>query len=255
MLALIRNALVVVGVAFGVHPFAAVDARAQTVCRLANIAPVRDPALAYQPRGNRCEGVYTVPVATSARLQLVGFHNGRFPSDVIDGTTRTLSVAITHRPAGERVLLQAMALRPLTFYAMDTTALSPDGSFTWDTGVLASPSLRLRANELGLLACTSLCDPMADPIYLPVGWQAPAGSEHGSYSIVLQAQRELAVLDYTLDIGTARLKAGNVPGPFPSRRAITIALGSLPDGVFLVRVSGRADDGSRSPLLLRIQVP
>jgi hypothetical protein len=184
-------------------------------------------------------------------LQIVGFHAGRFPATPLDTNTPMVSVRMRPR-AGDQVLLQATALRPLIFYAMDTTQLASDGTFSWDTTVLALPAIALRANELGILVCTALCDPTMDPVYLAVAMAAPAGGSPSDYFVVMQAQRELDSVDYEVNAGDHRVRVGKVAGPFPSRRPIFVPLGPLDEGEYTLRLSGHADDGSRSPILIRV---
>jgi hypothetical protein len=230
-------------------------AQAEITCHRTNVEPVADPEIAYRARGNRCEGIYAQPVSTSARLQIVGFHAGEFPITPLGSNAPVVSVRTRQPNSSSDVLLQAIALRPLTFYAMDTTQLARDGTFNWDTSLLASSALALRANELGIVACTALCNPAADPVYLPVAMTAPAGRRQSDYFIVVQAQRELSSIDYEVTAGERRVRSGNVAGPFPSRRPIIVPVGALDDGEYYLRLTGRADDGSRSPVLIRIRTP
>src|SRR5271169_6747915 len=191
----------------GANTFAISPARAEMTCHRNNIEPVPDPAVGYRARGNRCEGLFAVPVSTSARLQIVGFHAGQFPVTPLGSNTSVVSVRTRPPSSSDEVLLQAIALRPLTFYAMDTTQLASDGAFSWDTSVLASPTLALRANELGIVACTVLCDPTKDPVYLPVAMVAPSGGGRSGYFVVVQAQRELSSVDYEVSAGEHRVRS------------------------------------------------
>jgi hypothetical protein len=99
---------------------------------------------------------------------------------------------------------------------MDTTQLASDGAFSWDTSVVASPAVALHGNQLGVLACTALCDPTMDPIYLLAAMAAPAGGSRSDYFIVVQAQREL--------------------GSDGSRSSILIRVGTPSGGPWLRRV-------------------
>lgn len=127
-----------------------------------------DSAIAYQLRGDRCEGIYKLEVnSTQLRLSSViesfeAFDTSR-PEDLTVQWSRPAAFA------AEDVRLRAESLRPRTFYRMDTMVAGSRESFSWKLDIL--DRLGYSREDLGVLGWVR--NPEADSdgrrdIYLPL---------------------------------------------------------------------------------------
>lgn len=168
-------------------------------CALKVKVDTRDP-VAYQPRGNRCEGTYGKPMAATINLRIVGFHLGYPDFDSRkDGAAR-----ITVRPyqAAQRILVRVVSTRPKAYFQMDTSALSDDGRFIWPLDVVRQLREPLRPLEMAAWACVANCQGNRATL-LPVHLSASAADEkpQTALTVLVMAGVELSSLKATLRRG------------------------------------------------------
>lgn len=227
-------------------------ARGAVPCAIRDAIGVGSAALDYRPRGNRCEGLFSRQVATPLHMELIGFQRGRAPRADLRGDGM-LRVRVLRR-AGDTTL-RATGTRPRLNYGMDTAELAPDGSFAWDTRIVAAPAVALSAGELALVACSNRCLDGARTAYMPVEFEVPPSDRSGRYTLVVRSLRDLDSLRYELLRDGRPVLRRALDGPLAAERAIPVALGELPGGTYTVRMTGLAADGMRGPLDAVLLVP
>lgn len=153
-----------------------------------NIQPIPgSSSLAYQDRGDRCEGLYAQPVSTTG-LRIVGFLSR--PSAFQDndlgtyvfsggGGTRNITVTTT---------------RPRQYYRMDTSV--DTGAFFFSLDIIRHPELGIRPEELVAVICKAGCNGLR-PELIPATIAAAEEPATGSY-LILQATHELRRLRLTV---------------------------------------------------------
>jgi len=160
----------------------------------------QESRVAYQSRGNRCEGIYDQPIANRINLRIAGFHQGVPVFDVHQDD----SVQITVKPyvAGKEVLLRVISTRRHGYFQMDTRAFDDDGRFTWDLDVAEQLTDPLRPFDTAALACVSNCESHRS-ILLPVSFSQPSAAKKpaASLTVVVLADVELGSLTATLRQG------------------------------------------------------
>lgn len=143
-----------------------------------------DSAIAYQLRGDRCEGIYKLEVnSTKLRLSSVIESFGSFDTSKPEDLTVQWSA-----PAGltaADVRLRAESLRPRTFYRMDTLVPGSQKSFSWKLDIV--DRLGYSRDDLGVLGWVR--NPETDDedrreIYLPLRIrQGAAAPRTGTYEV------------------------------------------------------------------------
>lgn len=221
-------------------------------CALANTIGTGNRALDYQPRSNRCEGIFQRQVATAISMQLIGFQLGR-SSTASFSTAQTVRVRVAGRPPN--VLLRATTTIPRTNYVMDTEQVEPDGTFSWSSAILANPLLNMSSDRLALLACTNLCRRNPSTTYFPVEPVQPGPATPAIYEVAIRAQRDLSSLTYSVKEGNRVVARGSRTGPLASSRAIRLSLGPLQPGRYTLIVLATAADGAADDLEASLNVP
>ncbi len=113
-------------------------------------------ALAYQDRGNRCEGIYRQKVSGRVNLRIVGYHANRVKIDN-SSDEWVIQMQAHAEQATQLPLLQVVSLRANDYFQMDTTQLNEDGIFRWQTDLLSGLDYPPQARDLAALACSPSC--------------------------------------------------------------------------------------------------
>lgn len=204
-----------------------------------------DNPFGYRLRGDRCEGVYVQPVASTplvvASLGQLSLPE-RFPTD------SPLLVRWAATP-GE-VRLRAGSLKSRTYYRMDSRQGAGTSSYRWPTDVLSA--MKLGRHDLGLIAWTQqkVGDRTRD-VYLPVRIGELTAQQKNSYELVLLPGTELTEVFVGVWVvtGSGQLRAVTAAKPlnyrfYPAGRSIPIPLGPLPaSGVYFVEIGATLPGG------------
>lgn len=152
------------------------------------LSPIADPeALAYQDRGDRCEGLYVQNISTTG-LRIVGYHMGQ-PS-IADNAL----VMEVWAQADSAKRLQLSSTRPRQYYRMDTEF---EGSlFTFPLELMRHPEIGLEAQEIAAVSCIAHCNSL-QPELVPtrLGDKDPMAQPF----VVLQANQDLYGLRITIN--------------------------------------------------------
>jgi hypothetical protein len=197
-------------------------------------APAGD--LAYKSRGDRCEGLYALPVSGSARLRLLSFTAQGAAVDP-EGSS---SLALTWSPPAEAVTvrLTAESLRYRVYYRMDSSRSAADKHFAWPADLLKRQEIGLGASELGLLCWTTLkVRGLDQDVYLPLS----AGSASAVAGTLLTAVLVPSVELKEVYVSSALpQKPGEVR---PVAKSRPVGLGFYPaNRAFRFSISRRGDD-------------
>ncbi|MFZ1413069.1 MAG: hypothetical protein WAS73_00600 [Defluviicoccus sp.] len=205
--------------------------------------------LGYQPRGERCEGVYAQPVS-AATLIVASFTQG--PVRYAFDSHAPIQISWT---AGSQkpTHLRARSLKRNVYYQMDSVQMAPPATFEWPADVLRA--LNLGSDEIGVLGwMTETLDEAARPVHLPLKVHQPDGPETDSdtYTLMLIPGVELKELQISIDQldNRGRLVRSTVPqhplkfGFYPPNRAIAIELPKLSEpGHYYLELTGERQDG------------
>jgi hypothetical protein len=166
-----------------------------------------DSPIAYRMRGDRCEGVYWLKV-NSDDLRVESWT--AWFEDYEYGDSRPLRVGWSLPPgAAGPVRLRAQALKPQTYYRMDTRLPGMGTPWAWPTDVLGG--LRLGRADLGIVGWTSL--PLGsgkeEPVYLPLTVGQGEAARPDGYRVVLVPGERLVEVTWSLAPGLA---ATGLPG-------------------------------------------
>lgn len=228
----------------------------------------------YRLRGDRCEGVYAKPVAsTSLNVVSVTADFGDYKVDSAEPLT--ISWALPREPAAPaaevcgspatgtsgEVRLRAQSLQPRVYYRMDTVRPSGEAAYAWPKDTLGA--LEIPRPGLGVLGWTTrVVGGMPRPVYLPLRVrQGSASSTEPAteHRVLVIPGRELEEVYVTL----ARLGAAGEPdewlrrgeplgyGYYPAERPIRIvlSLGGLP-GCYRLEVTGNLRGGGTTATAL-----
>lgn len=139
--------LVVACLALATAPLAAQGAPATPPCD-PNLVRLAAPVNGYQPRGDRCEGLYARQVAGTT-LFLSSFTQTFEKYDL--KTDDPLLIRWT-APVDSGLQLRAETIKAGRYYRMDTRAAPRDTMYRWPSRILSSE--RLARNDLGVLGWT-----------------------------------------------------------------------------------------------------
>jgi hypothetical protein len=225
--------------------------------RSGSLAP-RDPGISYKLRGNRCEGIYASNVSSDLKPQpkVIGFHRGMPPDAAfLPKSVTAFDVDLPKNTRG--ISIRAVSLRPKTYYAMDTELSAGTASFAWETSILSAPSLSMKASELGLLACNNGCLAARSTAYFPSRMlRPPAGLRSSSYEIIFQTPIGVDNVEVRLQPeGGASKPIPDLEDHYPPSWPISVPLGQLKSGRYIVRLSGTGSDGTQISGLYSIIVP
>ncbi len=157
--------------------------------------------IAYQPRGDRCEGVYDQNVANRINLRIAGYH---LDPPVFDPRADDfVRINVAAYVAGGSVELRVVSTRPRDYFQMDTSSIAGDGSFNWQLDVVRQLEEPIQPFHTAVTACAADCrgSRLAKATLLPVSFSAAATAE--TVPIVL------AVADVELSRLTATLRQAN----------------------------------------------
>lgn len=187
------------------------------------VQPITSPkALAYQDRGDRCEGLYIRPIATTG-LSIVGFHSA--PNHFLANEN---FVEVQTPAAGESKRLIVVSTRPRQYYRMD--ADFQDSSFLYPLDLIRHPALAIHPEELAAKVCLENCDTLV-PTLIPASLSKVKRNETNSY-IILQATEDLTYMKVTAtdrETGEVLLsKESSDNFSWPAWRALRVPLANLP---------------------------
>ena len=227
------------------------DASAPAGCDEA-LARLASGANGYRARGDRCEGVYSRPVAGTT-LFLASFT--QIFDEYNPAAVDTIRIGWS-APAGSSVQLRAETIRRGRYYRMDTRREVGESGYAWPGRLLASE--RIGSAELGIVGTTRVrLGSQQLLVYLPLAVRA-GGRERtcGDYLLKLAPGVRLAEVEVTLarlgEDGTpAAILRENLPlrlGFYPPERAIPVRLtrAELAEpGLYLLKVGARFPNSTR----------
>jgi hypothetical protein len=216
-----------------------------------NLKQATDNPNGYYLRGDRCEGEYIKPVA-STRLRVVSLTE--YVEDFNPTSNRPLLVEWT-APKNAGIHLQAHALRHRLYYQMDTIRPEGSSSYTWPSNLLST--FNLKRNELGFVAWASyLVGNTEREVYVPLLIrQQNANIRSGSYKVVLLPGAELSEVFISLAPVGPDGRAGafvkrDEPlgyGNYPAEQGITITLPVLKTpGIYRLEIGATLRAGGSS---------
>ena len=155
-----------------------------------------DNPMAYQPRQDRCEGLYRLKVNSDKIL--IKSWTARF-EDFDPAAPQPLELSWSVPPGtDEPVHLRATALKAHTFYRMDTRLADTATPWSWPTSLLGQ--LRLGRTDLGVLGWTSTeasaCDDKI--VYLPLEIRQKESAPSAEYRVALVPGERLQEVDWSL---------------------------------------------------------
>jgi hypothetical protein len=145
------------------------------------VEPISDPeVLGYQDRGDRCEGLYVQPVATTG-LRIVGFHSGQ--NDISGDTIGTY----VHARSDGRKSLTVISTRKRQYYRMDTTFKG--ASFFYSLELTRHHELKISPGELVARVCVADCSTLR-PTLVPARISSSQPKAAVPF-VILQATKDL----------------------------------------------------------------
>lgn len=223
---------------------------------LTPVTPAAGSRVPYQGRGDRCEGRFGEPVSGAVNFQLIGFHAGT-PSDITDSA---LPVQVLGYRANANAMLRAVSTRPRLHYAMDTTALSPNGTYSWKTDAMSNAETALKPSEFALMACTNRCANDRTTEVWPVHLGQARGGEV-SLALVLRASVPLKEVYLTMikDGKTLRDRTALGKGYYPPNRRIVWPLNEMTDvqltGTVNITVVAVSETDASDTVVARLNIP
>lgn len=149
-----------------------------------SLLPIASPQeVAYQDRGDRCEGLYQQPVATTG-LRILGFLSGA--NQIAEGDDRPYVFANYLGPK----FLSVESLRRRQYYRMD--AAFGDDRFSYPLELTQRQELAIAIDELALRICVEACDGLR-PVLVPARLASETPLEAKPY-LVLRATEDLTYL-------------------------------------------------------------
>lgn len=208
---------------------------AQSSCD-STLSTNKDNVFRYEPRGNRCEGLYRVKVAASPAIEIVGLLQGYFDYE-LDST----EIVDLRCPFAENrtVYVRASALPLKTYYRMDA-AIRPGGKVSWPMREVLLPN-GIHSDMISIYGWYS---EIGKIIYTPV---RAVAREYGSendlrYRIVLRASVDIhqVVYRWKSDLKDT-VFSGSYVRPFKAGTPIVITLSDKTKGWVTVVVQGLID--------------
>ena len=206
--------------------------------------------LGYQLRSTRCEGLLQRYVASSDRIDLVGFQAGEVD---IAKVGRSLQITAIGPGPHDTVTLRALSLTSKGHYQMDTDEAHLNQPFPWPGEVLQAALTGGGARivdpaKLGLLGCSRRCTDRPDTVYWPVAMDA---LPRKPFDLVLLFRAEVRTsrLSLTLERAGDTSISISTRGLALSADVLTaIALPKdLPAGFYKADLEAR-EDSTRAPL-------
>lgn len=249
-----RLLMTALGAAFLALP-AASPAGADELCDPALLGLSSSP-LAYQQRGNRCEGLFDPDVSRTG-LQVRSFVAVFEPFAAGEAGDLRVDWVAPPGVGATRLRLRAQTLEPRVHYRMDTRVPAASGSYRWPGTMLAQ--LRLPSAAIGLVGWLPLADdgsrPAAvaaiDELYLPLRVHHGAPGPFTGYRVAVVPTERLRTLAVTVERLAAdghveaTLRSGELGyGYYPVDLPTEIALEPPPrSGYYRLRMEGRGRRG------------
>lgn len=209
--------------------------------------------LAYRPRGDRCEGMYSLKVANRINLSVVAYQlGGTLPPREEMGL---LEIGVGGAGFVNMPELRVISLKERVYYQMDTRSLSPDGRFAWSLELLNSLQIRLNLRDLGAVACAPSCVEQNEGTLIAPVFFSSANSGVGDYAnVFVISDVELESIEADLTIGDELvLSEYRFGGRFlPAKRALRLRLPIWEEGVAELVLRAVTRGGQRD--LLRVQM-
>jgi hypothetical protein len=250
-----RGALIVVALVYSTAFVATLESRqssADNPCDT-KLIPTRGDPLAYGRRGERCEGLYVLPVAGSADLSLVALTEAvRARAAAADDQ---LQVQWAPSPDKLPVHVRAVSLRRPIYYRMDAVRAGDSGQYSWPLADVVA-RLNLKREELAMLGwMEQTVGERPCQVYVPLRLGASSDPASGQYVASIVPGVELSELFVTLATigpdGREReyLKRDQALGYgfYPAERPIAVKLSGLAAaGLYRVRLGGQLRRGGSS---------
>jgi len=160
----------------------------------------------YQPRGDRCEGIYIFK-PSSLILFIASFTESFEDYNLKSGEDLIVEWSV---PKDQKVHLRAQGLKPRLYYRMDTVRNPGSTSYHWPIDILRA--LSIPRGDIGVVAWARYSmDGVGQDVYLPLQiGQKQRAVQSGSYRVVLWPGNELTEVFVSL----ATVKADGSPGNF-----------------------------------------
>lgn len=176
------------------------------------LARESDNPMAYGPREDRCEGLYRLKV-NSDEILVKSWTAWFEDFDPGDSHPLELSWSLPQYAKGQPVRVRATALKPRTFYRMDTRLEESESPWSWPTDLLGR--LRLGRADLGVLSWTTTDKAACDDekvVYLPLGVRQNDTATPSEYRVAVVPGERLLEVFWSLarveDPGDARASLG-----------------------------------------------
>jgi len=211
----------------------------------------------YRMRGDRCEGIHAVEVAS---LGMVPTSFTYFFEEFANRSPSTMKLSWT-ASGDDSIVLSGRGMRFGAHYAMDTVAAAGSGTFSWSAEILIRRQFR-RA-ELGFLAWREYeSNGQSLKQYVPLGVShnlastATQSTQGGVYTFVFRPGKRFVRMYRTLervcneavDVVEERALLNR---PYLGTDKVAYAL-AIPKsvGLYRIRIEGERDDGSYCPHLV-----
>jgi hypothetical protein len=137
----------------------------------------------YRPRPmpDRCEGLYTAPVAGGS-VELLSFLIGR-PFDPLPDHRLVITVPDVNALGAQKVAIVAHAMQTRIYYRMDVTVPSA-GSVQWPLGAVLLPA-GLKPENIGLVGSAQSADGSIYYVPLQLSTTGSAAPQSGSQPVIV----------------------------------------------------------------------
>lgn len=220
-------------------------------CDPSLVVPRQGP-LAYQMRGNRCEGLYEQPASGSV-ISLAAFYRYFEPFD----TETSRSIVISWEALPEEVAVNIRAVDTIYdfYYRMDTQTPSTVGKFEWETELLER--LNIATPDLGIFAWFELglgADSVTRDVFLPITVYQSQPKVTNTYTVTVMPKMDLHEIYYFITAADTGHPASSpikdytplMYGYYPAGRPVSFQLDELstkPPGIYYLEIV--ADRGPR----------
>ena len=220
---------------------------AQSPCDPA-LPGIKEGALGYRDRGDRCEGLYINPVSNTTMF--VASFTEQFEN--YDNTGNTILIEWDKPPADKEIHLRAQGIKPRLYYRMDASKSGTNTFFAWPVGVLAT--LNIRKNDIGVTGKIKL--PVGNTeryVHLPLRIRMQGEAKRaGSYKLILVPGIQLTEIYISL----ASVGADGNPqlflrtdealgyGYYPAERPVEIPIATPKNkGIYYVKLGAKIKSG------------
>lgn len=201
------------------------------------LQPVLTPKeLAYQNRGDRCEGIYQQPVSTTG-LRIVSFQANHMPDTGDNGITIS-----TTAPGPKKLTIESTGRRQ--YYRLDKTFEGNDYFYSFE--IIDNELIRIDRKTIAAKLCLSDCHGLW-PVLVPVVY---GSGEMATYLpfITLQAMEGLTMMhveiraadDDRVLFNKNLLESANWPAWRPAQIPLTSFFSQAPELILRVTARGHA---------------